>query len=583
MPRLLIVEDDDLNREVLGRRLLRHGYQVVSAADGNEALALALTELPDLILIDLVLPGLDGWETIGRLRANDRTRSIPIIVVSARVDPADHDRAIAVGCDEFETKPVNFRRLLARIEARLHPDGAPDATSPDPEPDSARGVTPAGKTASPASKPVWLPSGPRAAFAVAKGQARPAIDDSAEALADGGSIPDSLPEPDPTAPAAASSGRAIPAGPAASIEDGGHPLPWTAPRPAAFHERARSVEPCGEEAVLVIDCNDRRRPILASALVPRWPGTLLLASPAAGLDMLLRQRIDVVLLDATSAAGDAPAVLESLKTDDTLREIPVIALCSREAAEFFIEAGADDLLLPPFDPPLVQLRVATVLERQRLRASVAAAAGPVPPPLLPERYPNRSGVPAPRRIEHAALLVAGLSRFPAKAKALPVEDTVAAVQTVFGMMEDIAGRHGLIDIGTVGHRFVAAAGLDGDAGNAALAAVRCGLDMIRRVDAALPVWPLTVGIDAGPVLAGLFGRRLPRFDLLGHPAETARQIQRLAQPGGVLLSEGVWLPIASHCEGEPAGALSLHGTLAGGSRAIPLYRCTAADGAPATL
>jgi two-component system cell cycle response regulator DivK len=117
MPTILVVEDNDLSRDALSRRLERRGYRVVSAVDGIEAVALAQSVSPDLILMDLGLPRLDGWGATRRLKNEAATRGIPIIVLSAH--PQDRHSAIAAGGDDLDTKPIHFSGLLAKIEALL--------------------------------------------------------------------------------------------------------------------------------------------------------------------------------------------------------------------------------------------------------------------------------------------------------------------------------------------------------------------------------------------------------------------------------------------------------------------------------
>ena len=119
MPTLLVVEDNEPSRDVLSRRLARRGYQVVSAADGQQGVSMAQATKPDLILMDLGLPGIDGWEATAQLKADDNTRHIPIIVLSAHAMTNDRTLALAAGADDFDTKPVRFQRLLEKIETLL--------------------------------------------------------------------------------------------------------------------------------------------------------------------------------------------------------------------------------------------------------------------------------------------------------------------------------------------------------------------------------------------------------------------------------------------------------------------------------
>ena len=119
MAKILLVEDNDFNRDMLSRRLQRRGYEIVSVADGEQAIRLAPTHMPDLILMDINLPGMDGWEATRRLRANERTASIPIIALTAHAMTGDREKTISAGCDEYETKPVNFEGLLSKMEGLL--------------------------------------------------------------------------------------------------------------------------------------------------------------------------------------------------------------------------------------------------------------------------------------------------------------------------------------------------------------------------------------------------------------------------------------------------------------------------------
>jgi CheY-like chemotaxis protein len=119
MPKILLVEDDEINRDMLSRRLERRGYQVVIAIDGEQAVVMARSQSPDLILMDMSLPVLDGWEATRQLRAASETRTVPIIALTAHAMQGDREKAIEAGCDDYDTKPVEFQRLLEKIAAIL--------------------------------------------------------------------------------------------------------------------------------------------------------------------------------------------------------------------------------------------------------------------------------------------------------------------------------------------------------------------------------------------------------------------------------------------------------------------------------
>jgi two-component system cell cycle response regulator DivK len=119
MPKILLVEDNEMNRDMLSRRLIKRGHEVVIAADGREGVEKARSEVPALVLMDMSLPILDGWETTRELRADPATRSIPVIALTAHAMAGDREKALAAGCDDFDTKPIEIDRLLGKIEALL--------------------------------------------------------------------------------------------------------------------------------------------------------------------------------------------------------------------------------------------------------------------------------------------------------------------------------------------------------------------------------------------------------------------------------------------------------------------------------
>ena len=119
MPKILLVEDNEMNRDMLSRRLERRGYRVAIALDGEQGVAMAGSEAPDLVLMDMSLPVLDGWEAARRLKAVPQTRAIPIIALTSHAMVGDREKAIEAGCDDYDTKPVEFQRLLEKIEAIL--------------------------------------------------------------------------------------------------------------------------------------------------------------------------------------------------------------------------------------------------------------------------------------------------------------------------------------------------------------------------------------------------------------------------------------------------------------------------------
>lgn len=119
MAKLLLVEDNEMNRDMLSRRLERKGFEVVFAQDGSIAVDMATSEKPELILMDMSLPVLDGWEATRQIKNNPETSNIPVIALTAHAMAGDREKALEVGCEDYDTKPVDFPRLLSKIDALL--------------------------------------------------------------------------------------------------------------------------------------------------------------------------------------------------------------------------------------------------------------------------------------------------------------------------------------------------------------------------------------------------------------------------------------------------------------------------------
>jgi CheY-like chemotaxis protein len=119
MPKILLVEDNEMNRDMLSRRLLRNGFDVIMAENGQEGVDLATSQTPDLILMDMSLPVLDGWDATRQLKANPATARIPVIALTAHAMESDREKALAAGCDDFDTKPIELPRLLEKMKALI--------------------------------------------------------------------------------------------------------------------------------------------------------------------------------------------------------------------------------------------------------------------------------------------------------------------------------------------------------------------------------------------------------------------------------------------------------------------------------
>ena len=119
MARILLVEDNEMNRDMLSRRLIKRGHEVVIAVDGQQGVDMAVSEKPEIILLDMSLPVIDGWEAARRLKASPATSAMPIIALTAHAMSGDREKALAAGCDDYDTKPVDFPQLLEKIDALL--------------------------------------------------------------------------------------------------------------------------------------------------------------------------------------------------------------------------------------------------------------------------------------------------------------------------------------------------------------------------------------------------------------------------------------------------------------------------------
>ncbi len=135
MPKILLVEDNDINRDMLSRRLERKGYQVIVAVNGEESVAKTMSDRPDIVLMDLHLPVLDGWEATRQIKANPQTRNIPVIALTADATAGEREKALAAGCDEYETKPIDLPRLIQKIDKLLAPPASPSLPTQNSSPD----------------------------------------------------------------------------------------------------------------------------------------------------------------------------------------------------------------------------------------------------------------------------------------------------------------------------------------------------------------------------------------------------------------------------------------------------------------
>jgi CheY-like chemotaxis protein len=332
MPRLLLVEDEQVNRELFRRRLERKGYAVVPAESGLSAVALTKTERPDLVLMDLGLPDIDGWEATRRLKADPATARIPVIALSAHATTVAREKALAAGCEEFETKPVDWDALFRKIDAALARAKAGTKPRPALPPDDE--VDFGGPPAEPVD--------PTAATEIRR--VKPAAPPDVEP---------SVPTAEPVVP------TAEPVVPAAES------IPMAAPVTDA--KQVCAVEP---KRILVVEDNDANRVMLCRRLNARGYATGEAADGAQALDMVVKQRFDIVLCDIMMPGVDGYTVLQTMKADPDLANIPIVMISALDEMDSIvrcIELGADDYLHKPYEPVILFARVNACLDKRRLR------------------------------------------------------------------------------------------------------------------------------------------------------------------------------------------------------------------------
>ncbi len=375
MTRILIVEDNADNRDILTRRLVRRGFEVLIAEDGEQAVALAQKELPDLILMDMNLPIRDGWSAARALRGMDATRTLPIIALTAHALAGDREKALAAGCDDYDTKPFEMPRLFAKIDALLSRRSAavaapvpPPAAAPLP---AAAPPPPRAEVEAQRAHELRTPLGQIIGYsdlllseAAERGhealtadlrKIRAAATRLQTLLNDllatrGGSAPGVFPDSSP---------------PVAGGEESDN-----ADAPAGEAGTAAGLTDGAAGTLLVVDDNAANRDLLARRLTRQGYAVTMAEDGQRALDVLAAQPFDLVLLDVLMPGLDGYEVLARIKADERLRHVPVImisALDDMESVVRCIELGAEDYLPKPFNPVLLRARVRASLEKKRLR------------------------------------------------------------------------------------------------------------------------------------------------------------------------------------------------------------------------
>ncbi len=343
MPKILLVEDNELNRDMLSRRLKRRGFDVLIAVDGGEGVSMATSELPDLILMDMSLPVMNGWQATRTLKAGIQTASIPIIALTAHAMVGDRDEAMAAGCDDYDTKPVDLKRLLQKIEtqlqvAQVQPEARSTPVSAEPE------------------QPMNV------------------------ALASENLV---------TAPAEPS----VAAAPVAKISEQQLTTPRLQKSPAKAHSQQLPSDNTSLK-LLVVDDIEANRDMLGRRLERKGYEVVLADSGESALQVIATTDIALILLDIMMPGMGGMETLRQIRQTYSQAQLPVIMATAKDTSEDVVtalELGANDYITKPIDLPVALARIQTHLKTREVsevsqQQIVQSMASPQPVSFWDERY-----------------------------------------------------------------------------------------------------------------------------------------------------------------------------------------------------
>jgi CheY-like chemotaxis protein len=327
--------------------------------------------------------------------------------------------------------------------------------------------------------------------------------------------------------------------------------------------------------LLVVDDDAANREMLARRLERLGHTVRLAAHGREALECLRRQPFDLVLLDLQMPGMSGHEVLARIKADPALRSVPVVVLSASDDSlrvAQCIELGAEDYLPKPFEPVLLQARLGACLEKKFLRDREVSHLRQIqtekqradellriilPYEVAEELKANK--LVQPRRLENVAVLFCDIVGFTAWCEQHSPEEVLLHLQGVVQALEGLTDQHSLEKIKTLGDAFMAAAGLLTAAANPALDAVRCGRAMIEAARHLPPSWEVRVGVHAGPVIAGVVGRRKFQFDIWGDTVNTAMRMAQAAAPGALCVNQHTWRLLGPAARGCPQGRLPVKG------------------------
>jgi adenylate cyclase len=355
----------------------------------------------------------------------------------------------------------------------------------------------------------------------------------------------------------------------------GEPVPAPPKAAEAAPPATRPVLVPLQGRVLVVDDDEGNREILTRRLQREGLQVTAASGGAEALRVLASGTFDLVLLDMVMPGLDGGQVLARLKAYPATAAVPVIMISSLDQDDSVarcIESGAEDYIAKPFNPVFLRARIAACLEKRRLREQEARFLAQIQAEkehsdellhiILPHDVVaelKATGEVKPRRFEHVGVLFCDVVGFAAYSDRRPPEEILAHLQTLVQTFEQIAARHGLEKIKTIGDAFMAVAGLPTALDIPALQCVRAGLEMIAAAHAHAAGWQIRVGVNVGPVVAGIVGRMKYQFDVWGDTVNTAARVEQAGEPGAVCLPAKVWTSIAREFPGEPRGRVPLKG------------------------
>ncbi|NEP60636.1 MAG: response regulator, partial [Symploca sp. SIO2G7] len=367
MAKILLVEDNELNRDMLSRRLRRRGYDLAIAIDGAEAIAIASAQPFDLILMDMSLPVIDGWEATRRLKAQTHTQHIPIIALTAHAMRGDRDQALAAGCDDYDTKPIDLKRLLGKIKTFLSADRlvtAADKPKPVAETPAVSiiPITPVTPMAAPVGSPVDAPS-----------PTKPPITPAASIT--------------PITPAASVVPFETEVSKPAALIDGDASLTAITPETSTSAVAKSAAPPTAKKRhnafsglpILVVDDNEDNRDMLSRRLNRRGYQAVVVDSGEAALDYIQTHRnVALVLLDIMMPGIDGIETLKHIRQTYSRNQLPVLMVTAKAQSDDMVRAfelGANDYITKPIDFAVTLARVETQLAI--VKATMAPSSEPV--------------------------------------------------------------------------------------------------------------------------------------------------------------------------------------------------------------